>query len=182
MSKMADLSNECLVALGNLIIAFNDVEMFLRYFIGSLLKISMTQTEIVTYYLHWNALLTCLYALYEKSVTKPKLQKELYTVLNELKHCGERRNEFIHAEWTFGSTDEDVPIFRKLHIERKFKQQPPPEDPEKAPLRWVHPDKINLLTNELRKHEYRLRDIQTKFRCFQNMNPRPEFLVEWSPV
>jgi hypothetical protein len=167
-----------LVALGNLIVAFNDVEIFIRNFIGYLLRISHIETEIVTHNLHWDALLSRLYALYEAQVLQPEMQKELSDIIRELRKCNERRNEFIHGEWTLGFED-DMPIFKKPEINSRFKQNPPPEDPDKAALRFVHPDKVNQLVNDLRKSESRLRDVKIKLKHFRHMNPPPTFLIRW---
>jgi len=197
MSQKTDLSNELLVALGNLLVAFNDVDMLLKGFIGFLLRIGGIQSTIVTYRLHWPALLDRIYALYSAEVTRPDMQKQLSDILSEISKCNTRRNEFIHSEWTLGCGD-DVPILFKPVLDLRFKQDPLPVDSERVPLGEVHPskaneltnpqkvsvrevrpDEVNALINDLRKREFQLRDVQSKLLLFRHMNPRPDFLIDW---
>jgi hypothetical protein len=174
MPKTSDLSDKCRLALGDLVVAFNDVEKLVKDFIGYLLNISSIEAEVVAFNLHLPALLPRLYALYEIQVCHDERQKKLSEVVKELYICNQKRNDFIHGEWVLGYNNNDFPIFSKPQINDRYKTNPPD-----LSLRFVNPDEIIALTNKLRRHEYDLNRIKTELKGFRHMNPPPDFLVHW---
>jgi hypothetical protein len=178
MSTNSNLSEECRLALGDLIIAFNVIESCARDFIGYLLKINNIQTEIVTYMDHLPVLLNRLYALYEIEVWDEKRQKRLSKIVEKLQGCNNKRCEYIHGEWLIGFSSflgNDKPMFSKAEINKRFKTNPP----ESTSPRYVHPLEISELISELYLGEHELREIKAELKSFRHMDTPPDFLVKW---
>lgn len=174
MSITSNQSNECLLALGELTVAFSEVESFMKEFIGYLLEISYTERQIVTSRLRWNDLLNQINALYQMNVSRQDMQDELYTILKKLKECNTRRNSYIHSDWILGYDDEDIPINARHMLTDKGL-----DAGENEPLKWVRPDEIRQLVNELRRYELDLQDAKRKLKKLREMNPPPDFIVNW---
>jgi hypothetical protein len=175
MSKKYDVSKDCRLALGDLVVVFNGVESCVRDFIGFLLRINCNQTEIITYKDHLPVLLNRLYALYEIEVCDDKRQKKLSKIVEGLQGCNSKRCEYIHGEWSLGFANNGKPIFYKSEINKNFKANPP----DTISIKYVQPLEIHKLIAKLSEYEQGLWKIKRELKGLRLMNPPPKYLCRW---